>query len=135
LSNKFKQRFIGPFRIMAQVSPVTFKLALPSTLRVHPVFHVSLLRPYHTPGPEQSRAAQPAPIFEDDNQWRVETLLAKRVVRGTTQYLVRWEGFGPEDDSWVPSRDISKDLIRAFGRQHSGATVPQGRQGATVHRQ
>jgi len=118
LSNKFKQRFVGHFKIVAEISPVvTFELELPGTLRVHPVFHVSLLRPYNAPGPEQSNAERPAPIFEHDVQWKVDTLLDKRIVRGTTQYLVRWEGFGPEDDSWVPARDVSKDLIVAFAQR------------------
>ncbi|KAH7295205.1 hypothetical protein KP509_27G036900 [Ceratopteris richardii] len=39
------QRF-GPFTILAEVNLVTFKLRLPSTMRIHPVFHVSMSEPY-----------------------------------------------------------------------------------------
>ena len=48
-SRKLQPRFIGPYRILQQVSPVAYKLELPESLKVHPVFHVSLLRPYEDP--------------------------------------------------------------------------------------
>lgn len=41
------RKLIGPFVITAQVIPVTFKLLLPSHMRIHPVFHVSVA--YWTP--------------------------------------------------------------------------------------
>src|SRR3954449_13054919 len=48
-SRKLQARFIGPYTILAKVSPVTYKLELPPSLNIHPVFHVSLLRAYTTP--------------------------------------------------------------------------------------
>src|SRR3954462_3008562 len=48
-TKKLQHRYIGPYRIIQKVSPVTYKLELPDTLKVHPVFHVSLLRPYKNP--------------------------------------------------------------------------------------
>ncbi|XP_070020545.1 uncharacterized protein [Nicotiana sylvestris] len=45
---KLSPRFIGPFEVLRRVEEVSYKLALPSSLlRVHPVFHVSMLRRYH----------------------------------------------------------------------------------------
>ena len=37
----------SPFRIIKQISPVTYKLKLLPAWTIHPVFHVSLLTPYH----------------------------------------------------------------------------------------
>ena len=45
---KLKRRFIGPFFVIRRIGPVAYELDLPSTWRIHPVFHTSLLRPYRT---------------------------------------------------------------------------------------
>ena len=50
-----KPRFVGPFRVFRATGANAFELELPMTMKVHPVFNVSLLRLYHgihsPPGP------------------------------------------------------------------------------------
>jgi hypothetical protein len=47
---KLAPRFYGPFEILAQIGPIAYQLALPANLRIHNVFHVSLLKKYiHDP--------------------------------------------------------------------------------------
>ncbi|XP_070041503.1 uncharacterized protein [Nicotiana tomentosiformis] len=46
---KLSPSFIGPFEVFRQAGEVAYELALPPSLSgVHPVFHVSMLRRYHT---------------------------------------------------------------------------------------
>ncbi|KAE8736178.1 cytochrome P450 78A7-like [Hibiscus syriacus] len=41
------RRYEGPFRIVKRIGTMTYKLELPPTIRVHPVIHVSLPKPYY----------------------------------------------------------------------------------------
>jgi hypothetical protein len=47
---KLATRFCGPFEILDRIGPVAYMLALPASMNVHNVFHVSLLKKYvHDP--------------------------------------------------------------------------------------
>lgn len=61
------------------------------------------------------------PMLEIGEQvYEVETLVDRRIKRGSTQYLVRWSGFGPEDDTWeAKSNILDKNLICEFERRAS----------------
>lgn len=45
---KLSPRFFGPYKIIRCVGPVAYELELPASSKVHPIFHVSLLRPAHS---------------------------------------------------------------------------------------
>ena len=45
-SNKLDYRHLGPFSIIKRVNEVAYQLELPPSMKIHPVFHVSLLEPY-----------------------------------------------------------------------------------------
>ena len=44
---KLRRRWIGPFSIAKVISPVAYRLHLPSHWRIHPIFHVSSLKRYY----------------------------------------------------------------------------------------
>jgi len=51
ISQKLSLRYYGPFQIQRQIGELAYELALPATSKIHPVFHVSLLRPYYGSDP------------------------------------------------------------------------------------
>ena len=48
---KLDKRYYGPFSVLARVGHVANKLELPSTFKLHSVFHISVLKPYHGNNP------------------------------------------------------------------------------------
>ena len=45
-------------------------------------------------------------VNKKDNIYRIEKILHKRKRKGVTEVLVRWLGWGPEHDSWIPETGI-----------------------------
>jgi hypothetical protein len=43
---KLATRFCGPFEILERIGPVSYMIALPASMSIHNVFHVSLLKKY-----------------------------------------------------------------------------------------
>jgi hypothetical protein len=51
--NKLLPKFLGPFTVTEVLSPVSYRLDLPSSMKCHNVFHASLLLEYKSDGREQ----------------------------------------------------------------------------------
>uniref|UniRef100_A0A803QRH9 Uncharacterized protein n=1 Tax=Cannabis sativa TaxID=3483 RepID=A0A803QRH9_CANSA len=49
LNSKLCCRYFGPFEIIARARPISYTLKLPANSRIHPTFHVSLLKPFVGP--------------------------------------------------------------------------------------
>ena len=104
-------RWIGPFTILGRVGKVAYRLDLPESMsRIHPVFHVSKLKPYKASGRVQP---PPVPIeIEGELEYEVECILDKRINkrsrrRDSVEYLVKWLGYGHEHNSWEPAKAVA----------------------------
>ncbi|KAK3519735.1 hypothetical protein QTP70_003711 [Hemibagrus guttatus] len=129
---KLSPKFVGPFEIVRQVNPVSYRLRLPASYRICPTFHMSLLKPAHPPGVGDTDCIEPPPPLDIEGSpaYQVHALLDSRRVRLRIQYLVDWEGYRPGSAlGWT--RPIS--CQSKFHRDHPDKPAPRPR-GQPRHR-
>ncbi|XP_041437915.1 uncharacterized protein LOC121399951 [Xenopus laevis] len=121
-SGKLGQRFLGPFPIIRQINSVAFQLKLPASWHIHPVFHTALLKPASTFRFPGRTAPPPLPVVVDgQEEFEVEEILDSRLRGKRLQYLVKWKGFGLEENSWEPVSNIhTSDLLEKFHGTYPG---------------
>src|SRR5271170_1027060 len=100
----------GPFEIEEVLGPVTYRLKLPDTWRIHNVFHAVLLRPYIENEVYGENFTLPPPTIKDGEEvYDVETILRHRKRGRGYQYLVKWTGYPIEEATWEPEDSFSDD--------------------------
>jgi len=113
-TRKFENKWIGPFRVVKAVGAVAYELDLPPSMRIHDVFHVSLLKPHFAGGKDE--APPPAVLVDGSVEYEVESIIASRSRKGKLHYLVKWLGLGPEENEWLPENALlhCQDAVQRF---------------------
>jgi len=106
-NTKLAARFYGPFQVIKKISNVACKLSLPPGSRIHPVFHISLLKRYL--GRKQVACQHLPEALEDDRLTPTpQAVLETRIRHKKTELLIHWQGFSPAEATWE-----EEDMIKA----------------------
>ncbi|SYW85973.1 uncharacterized protein UHO2_02207 [Ustilago hordei] len=127
---KLDTRFAGPYPVQERVGRRAYRITLPANLRVHDVFHVSMLEPARTSSLPQ-RAEQPTipSLPDEDLNFKVKALIDKHSHNGTTEYKVLWRGYSEEAASWEPVENLNcPDLIQEYEVSEGGRASRQSRE-------
>ncbi|KAF8751546.1 hypothetical protein RHS01_08515 [Rhizoctonia solani] len=117
-SNKLDPKRLGPFKVIEKISSHAYRLELPETLKIHDVFYVGLLSKSHE-SPSQPFPEQPPPeTIEGEEEYEVEQIIDSKQQQGKWFYLIKWKGYGPEDNSWEPEEllEHSQEEIKRFNQ-------------------
>ena len=87
-SRKLQPKRKGPFKVTEVLGHVTYRLKLPNQWRIHPVFHASLLSPYHDTNAYGLNYPQPPPDLIEEEEYEVEVVVAHRKRDNGYLYLV-----------------------------------------------
>jgi hypothetical protein len=104
--HKLSKRYYGPYKLIKAIGEVAFQLELPPTSKIHPVFHVSQLKPclgdtaatldLPPTAEENHPVIQPLSVLD----WKYNTEATE------WQVLIQWEGLFPEDSTWESYQEI-----------------------------
>ena len=86
---KLGQCWMGPIYIKTKVGNVACRLVLPAQMATHPVFHISILRPYDASGGLHHQL----PLVSGKQEFKVASILHHRRWGQGLQYLVEWAGY------------------------------------------
>lgn len=119
---KFMVRYNRPYTILeAWPSTSTYCLDLPETSNHHLIFHSSLLHLFVANDNILFSQAHshPGPVITEDGaqEWFVKWILDCQRRRRGYRYLVRWKGYSPEHDEWLPGTQVA-DLAALDGYLH-----------------
>ena len=110
------------FALKKQINIVAYRLELPASMKIHPVFHASLLEIYHES--TISRRSQPTPPsveIDGCEEYEVESILDSQIWREKLEYFVHWRGYPINERTWEPASNLSNapKKIQIFHHQHS----------------
>nr|KYP42812.1 hypothetical protein KK1_035747 [Cajanus cajan] len=112
-SAKLMKHFFGPFKVTQKIGTVAYELELPSSARIHNVFHVSLLKPHK--GPVTSAPRSLPPVIEDNHpilepgailNWKMDTSSNPPQVH----VLIHWQGLPLEEATWEPWNQLQQQF-------------------------
>ena len=112
IPEKLKKRFVGPFKAEQQIGQQAYKLSLPENWKIHPVFHISLVKQWNTTSLQEE---EEAPADEDleieEPYYEIEKILRwRKIKRGRRilkEYLVLWKGYPVTEASWIQAEKFS----------------------------
>ncbi|EUC60435.1 Transposon Tf2-1 polyprotein, putative [Rhizoctonia solani AG-3 Rhs1AP] len=124
-TKKLDWKRLGPYKITKQVSKVAYRLDLPKSMKIHNVFHASLLSKFIPNSIIGRDFEEPPPIIteEGEEEFEVEEIVDSRYFRNQLQYFVKWKGYPPSENKWEPWFNVenSPELIDEFHQKHPQA--------------
>jgi transposase InsO family protein len=120
--NKLSPKYYGPYKVLQKIGTMAYKLELPASSRVHPVFHVSCLKkvigdkiPVQTILPELDEEGKMILEPEAITDTRIHQLRNRSI----SEYLIKWRKLPAEDSTWEDESFIQKhpELLKRC-RQH-----------------
>ena len=106
-NKKLDWKRLGPYTVIERIGTQAYRLDLPRTMKIHPVFHISLLEQYK-PSIIPGRIQEPPPsiIINGEFECEVEDILDSKYLRRRLFYFVKWKGHPESENSWEPATEV-----------------------------
>lgn len=107
LNYKLSRRYYGPFPVEARIGSVAYRLTLPAGSRIHPVFHVSLLKAFHGTPPATVAVTPEDAVIEDPVPADIVDRRSGSAPDGP-EVLVEWQGQTRDEATWESWKNLSE---------------------------
>jgi len=109
-SRKLSHHRLGPYPVLRRIRKLAYHLILPPSMsRLHPVFNVVKLT-LAPPDPILGRHWNPPPppeLIDSKEEYIVEKVLDSRMFQQQLQYLIKWEDYRTEHNTWEYSENVN----------------------------
>jgi len=105
---KLSPRFAGPYQIVERIGEVAYRLLLPAGARIHGVFHVGVLKPFHGSPPSTTPALPP--LHQGRRLLQPDQVLRAQLRRGVWHVLIKWAGLTQAEATWEPLEDFRAEF-------------------------
>ncbi len=86
-------------------------------MKIHPVFHVALLKQF-IPNSFPGRKLSPPPpiVINDNSELEVNEILDMTLIHNQRYFLIKWKGYDSDENSWEPEDNLQncQSLLRNF---------------------
>ena len=127
-SQKLEDKRLGPYKIIKKAG-ASYELALPKSMRVHPVFSTEkLYRNATDPLPGQKQEPPKPVVVDGKDTYEVDDILDSRIYYGRLQYKVKWSGVDRDDHWYYTDRDefgASQEVVDEFHRRYPKKPGPK----------
>ena len=111
LTSKTEPLYFGPFKVKARYGQLHYDLDLPDGLRGSDLFHLTQLKPA-PPATDEDQQRPPAPPAVVDpvqgDVYKIARVIRSRGRGRQRQHLVAWEGYGPDEYSWISDAQLKQ---------------------------
>ena len=120
-SRKLAPKRQGPFEISQVLSPLTYRLRLLSTWKIHDIFHASLLSSYKETEAHGPNFSKPPPdLIGTEEEYEVEQIISHQGTTGRRRYLTAWKGYSASENTWEPESNLqhTPEILGAYKWTH-----------------
>ena len=117
---KLTERFVEPYKVKGIVSTNTIELEPPSSIKIYSVVNISQVQLYRPQVEGQRKTPPKTVIIKEEEEFKMEKILNKRIVRRKEKFLVQQKGYTPERDTWESKENLKnvKELVKEFEREY-----------------